>query len=300
MAQPWELRRRAEDRIWRAWYAALISGVATLLLTFWASRGPADDPNRVVISVDALLTLLLGWLVSRYHSRIAGLLRSALGLTLLALASQNGLAQARVLSAPPEPSLLNITRQWSRASSLGDLRELRTEPDHRELRVWLGFGLTTETQGVILRRANGRWSGFFARVMRCEIQIPRAVGDTASRATMERYNAEARKRCGTTVADVSPGSQVVTTDTLLVAPLNLPDSTIQAAWTDAERAGVSRLPPRVAHSANVDDAAVFVVELRNGNDYRASTIEQLEHPETEADQQVKDIYAALVTRLRNP
>ena len=221
-------------------------------------------------------------------------------LALIVLVAPRVAAQARVVSAPPEPSLLNIIGQWSRASTLGDLRELRTEADHRELRVWLGFGLTTETQGVILRRAHGRWSAYFARVMRCEIQIPRSVGDTASRATMERYNAEARKRCGTTVADVSPGSQVVTTDTLLVAPLNLPDSTIEAAWRAAERAGVSRLPPRVARSTSADDAATFVIELRSGNEYRASTIEQLEHPETEADQQVKDIYAAVVTRLMSP
>ena len=70
----WEIRRRAEDRIWRAWYAALISGVGGLLLTFWASRGPADDPRHVVISVDAVLTVLLGWLVGRYRSRVAACL----------------------------------------------------------------------------------------------------------------------------------------------------------------------------------------------------------------------------------
>jgi len=226
--------------------------------------------------------------------------RAVVAVALVVSVSHAGGAQARVLSAPPEPSLLNITRQWSRASSLGDLRELRTEPDYRELRVWLGFGLTTETQGLIVRRANGHWSAFFARVMRCEIEIPRSVGDTASRATMQRYTAEARRHCGTTVPNVTPGARVLTTDTLLVAQLSLPDSMIEAAWTAAERAGVSRLPPRVARSVSVDDAAVYVIELRNGNDYRASTIEQLDHPETEADQQVKDVYAALMTRLRTP
>lgn len=230
---------------------------------------------------------------------MTNLCRFAFALGFVLSASQTGRAQARVVSAPPEPSLLSITRQWSRASSLGDLRELRTDSDYRELRVWLGFGLTTETQGFVLRRAKGRWSALFARVMRCEIQIPRSVGDTASRATMEHYNAEARKRCGTTVADVSPGSQVVTTDTLLIAALTLPDSTIEAAWTAALRAGASELPPRVARSGAVDDVATFVIELRSGNDYRASAIEQLEHPETTADQQVKDVYAAVVTRLRN-
>lgn len=226
-----------------------------------------------------------------------GLSRYSVALVLAV--AQTGFAQARVVSAPPEPSLLNITGQWSRASSLGDLRELRADRDYRELRVWLGFGLTTETQAVVLRRSNNHWSAFFARVMRCEMQIPRSVGDTASRATIERYNAEARRHCGTSVADVAPGSQVITTDTLLVAPLSVPDSTIEAAWTAAVRAGLMQLPPRVGRSTSMDDVATFVIELRTGNDYRASVIEQLERPETEADQQVKDIYAAVVTRLQN-
>lgn len=224
---------------------------------------------------------------------------AAFALALCGSVARAGFAQARVVSAPPEPSLLNIVGQWSRASSLGDLRELRLDRDYRELRVWLGFGLTTETQALILRRSNNHWSGFFARVMRCEMQIPRSVGDTASRATIERYNGEARKHCGTSVADVAPGSQVITTDTLLVAPLSVPDSTIEAAWTAAVSAGLLQLPPRVARSASMDDVATFVIELRMGNDYRASAIEQLERPETQADQQVKDIYAAVVTRLRN-
>jgi hypothetical protein len=227
------------------------------------------------------------------------LLRPALALALCVSLSRSAGAQARVVSAPPEPSLLNLTRQWSRASRLGDLRELRTDRDFRELRVWLGFGFTTETQGLILRRATGRWSAFFARVMRCEMQIPRTVGDTASRATMEQYNAQARQHCGVSVADVAPGSQVVTTDTLLVSPLDLPDSTIEAAWGDAVRAGVLQLPPVVTRGASVDNAATFVIELRTGSDYRASAIEQLERPETPADQQAKDIYAAVVARLQN-
>lgn len=225
--------------------------------------------------------------------------RSAAAVLLGVSVSHAALAQARIVSAPPEPSLLNIIGQWSRASSLRDLRELRAGGDYQELRVWLGFGLTSETQGLVLRRANKQWSAFFARVMRCEMQIPRTVGDTASRATMERYNAEARQHCGTSVADVAPGSQVITTDTLLVARLTVPDSTIEAAWTAAVHAGALQLPPRVARSTSLDDVATFVIELRTGNDYRASAIEQLERPETKADQQAKDIYAAVVARLRN-
>ncbi len=224
-------------------------------------------------------------------------LRSAL--TLAVLVSQAAFAQARVLSAPPEPSLLNITRQWSRASSLGDLRELRMGSDHRELRVWGGYGLTTGTQGVVLRRANGQWSAFLARVMRCEIQIPRVVGETASRVTIQHYAEEARRQCGTKLRDLSPGGQIITTDSLFVAPLSVPQSIIEEAWTTAVRAGVFQLPGRVERNRAMDDVFMYVVELRSGGDYRASVIEHLDRPETQADQQVRDVYAAVSRILKD-
>ena len=223
-------------------------------------------------------------------------LRSALALAVLF--SEDAVSQARVLSAPPEPSLLNITRQWSRASSLGDLRELRAGSGYLELRVWGGYALTTGTQGVVLRRDEGRWSAFLARVMRCELQIPKGVGDTASRATMRRYVAEARRQCGT-VTDLGAGARVITADTLVVARLSAPDSAIENAWNAAVRAGAFQLPGRIERNRGMDDVFMYVVELRNGGDYRASVIEHLERPETAADQQVRDVYIA-VSRLLAP
>jgi hypothetical protein len=217
----------------------------------------------------------------------------------VALISRAALAQVRIASAPSEPSLLNITREWSRASALGDLRELPADGNRLELRVWGGYGLATATQGVILRRTGGRWSAFLARVIRCEIQIPRSVGDTASRATMRQYTAEARRHCGTTVTDVSAGSQVLATDTLLVAPIEAADSTIEQAWSAAMRAGAPELPKSIDRGRVIDDAFTFVVELRRGNEYRASVIEHVERAETRADEQVREVYAA-VNRLLPP
>src|SRR4029079_277238 len=121
----------------------------------------------------------------------------------------------------------------------------------------------------------------------------------ASRATMQRYTAEARRHCGTAVTDVSAGSQVLATDTLLVAPLNVPDSTIAEAGNMAERGGAFELPARVDRNRVLDDAFIYVVELRRGNDYRASVIEHTERAETRVDQHVRDIYAA-VNRLLAP
>jgi hypothetical protein len=220
-------------------------------------------------------------------------------LALIALVSQAGFAQARVLSAPPEPSLLNITREWSRASTLRDLRELKTASDYLELRVWGGYGLTMRTQGVVLRRSSGRWSAFLARVLRCEIQIPRSVGDTASRLTIERYGADARRHCGTPVVDIGAGSQIITADSLLVERLSVPDSIIEGAWTGAVGAGVFELPARVERKRAMDDAFMYVVELRRGSEYRASVIEHLQPAESHADQQIKDIYA-IVNRVLPP
>lgn len=219
-------------------------------------------------------------------------------LALAVLLSQAGWAQARVVSAPPEPSLLNLTQGWSRTSSLGDLRELKTSSDYLELRVWGGFGFGM-TQAVVLRRASGRWSALLARVRRCAIQIPIAVGDTASAVTMRNFVREARRQCDTPLGDVSAGMRIITADTLAVDALGVADSVIDGAWTAAVRAGVLGLPGKVTHTASTSSDFTYVVELRRGSEYRASEIEHLERPETEADRQVKEVYAA-VNRILPP
>ena len=225
------------------------------------------------------------------------LLRGVLGLVVVF--SQVALAQAKVVSAPPEPSLLNITRHWSRPSNLGDLREIRTGRGYLELRVWGGYTLTTGTQGVVLRRTDGRWSAFLARVLRCAMQLPSNVSDTASPATMQRYRAEARRQCGTTLHEVGAGARILTSDSLVVEPLSVPEAAIEGAWTAAVRAGAFELPGRVRRTGAMDDVFTYVVELRSGDEYRASMIEHVERPETRADQQIKDVYAA-VSRVLKP
>ena len=224
-------------------------------------------------------------------------LRTALALVVLL--SQAGVAQARVVSEPPEPSLLNITRQWSRASSLGDLRELRAGPGYLELRVWDGYALTGGTQAVVLRRSNGHWMAFLARVLRCETQVPPAVWDTASRATVQRYTTEARRHCGSALVGVSAGARILVTDSLDVERLSVSEAMIEDSWTAAVRAGAFELPGRVARDRAIDDAFTYVIEIRRGDDYRASAIEHVDGPETAADQQVKDVYTAVI-RVLNP
>ena len=93
--------------------------------------------------------------------------------------------------------------------------------------------------------------------------------------------------------------RVITTDTLGVEGLTVPDSVIESAWMAAVRGGVFQLPGHVARNWIRDDGFTYVIELRRGDDYRASVIEHLERPETDADQQVKQIYAA-VNRVLPP
>jgi len=215
-----------------------------------------------------------------------------LALAIIGLSSRPASGQARVVSAPSEPSLLNLTTAWSRASPLGDPRELRTRSDYLELRVWHGFG-PAETQAVVLRRTDGHWSASLARVLRCEIQIPKSVRDTASQATMRFYVAEARRQCGTSIVDVAAGARIITTDTLLVQHLEVPEPDIETAWKDALEAGVLHLPGRVKRDSTVDNGSTYVIELRRGNEYRASEIEDLERPQVDADTQAKQVYAAV-------
>lgn len=217
---------------------------------------------------------------------------SLLVLAMTVLLSPPAVGQARVVSIPPEPSLLNLTTSWSRASTLGVLRELKVRSDHIELRVWRGYG-PSETQAVVLRRVDGQWSASFARVIRCEIQIPTSVGDTASDATIRGYVAEARRKCGTSLTDVGAGARIIAADTVLVQQLTVPESEIETAWKDALNAGVHRLPVRVKRNGTTGDSITYVVELRRGDEYRAAEIEHVEQPETEADTQVKEVYAAV-------
>ncbi len=220
-------------------------------------------------------------------------------IAILVLFAQPSLGQARVVSAPAEPSLLNLTTSWARASTLGDLREMRTRSDHLELRVWHGYG-PAETQAVVIRRSDGHWSAYLGRVIRCEIQIPPAVADTASPPTMRGFVADARRKCGTSVTDAGAGARIITADTLIVQQLDVPEPEIETAWTDAVGAGVLQLPGRVKRSRPMDEGMMYVIELRRGDEYRASEIEQLEQPEVKADSQVKQVYAAVRRLVSRP
>ena len=114
---------------------------------------------------------------------------------------------------------------------------------------------------------------------------------------MGRFVADARRNCGVSVVDVAPGARLIAADTLVVQPLEIPEADIEAVWKETQAAGVEALPARVQHRPASTDGSTYVIELRRGNEYRASEIEDVERPEVKADSQVKQIYDAL-KRLR--
>jgi len=62
---------------------------------------------------------------------------------------------------------------------------------------------------------------------------------------------------------------------------------------------VLQLPPQVQRSAAPSSDFTYVVEVRRGNEYRASQIEHVEQAESDADRQIQAVYAA-VSRLLPP
>jgi hypothetical protein len=201
-------------------------------------------------------------------------------------------AQVMVVSAPKEPSLLTMTRDWSRASTLGDLREIDLRSEDIEVRACGGYGLTS-TEATVLRRDNGEWSARRAWLVNCTLHVPIPVGDTASELTMQQFVAEARRDCGGTRGDVSRGALVISADTLGVEALTASSAAIDSVWNTAVLAGLFALPSHVERKWMMVDGFTYVIEVRQGNLYRAVEIEHLEHPEVAADSVVKQVYAAL-------
>jgi hypothetical protein len=86
-------------------------------------------------------------------------------------------------------------------------------------------------------------------------------------------------------------------DTLIVEQVAR-NADLEKAWRDAVRAGVLALPPKRWRGAM--DGGDYVIEVRRGNEYRASVIEVVDPPEVDADRQVKAIYKIVMTGLLFP
>jgi len=70
----------------------------------------------------------------------------------------------------------------------------------------------------------------------------------------------------------------VETDTLALQRLRITSAAIGRAWNDAIDAGVAQLPELSPRHALMLDGLTFVTEMRVGNEYRASQIEDAATP----------------------
>jgi hypothetical protein len=194
------------------------------------------------------------------------------------------------VNAPAGVSLLEFTDEWARGSPLGDLRQGKVDPNDIEVRAWGGFGFGTTA--TIIRRREGRWRAWHAQVVQCTITVPPAVSDTASEKSMASFRAMARKNCNTSLGNTHGGT-LINADSLILAPLDVSAKAIEDAWNDAVHAGLLELPPKVKRKWNRVDGVSYVIEVRQGPNYSASVIEDVDPPEVPADAQVKRVFRAI-------
>jgi len=158
-------------------------------------------------------------------------------------------AQATVLEQPASPSLLDFVHQWELKLTIGDLRTLTMADSARELRFWEGFGLGG-TRGLLLRRTGtGEWS---ARSF------------------------------------VIQGMNVMRTDTLSL-PTTASIYHPERVWANLVAIGMLTLPTSVPRKWMMLDGHTYVLEVRVGQFYRASVIEDLEKPEVPADATIRQL-----------
>ena len=89
---------------------------------------------------------------------------------------------------------------------------------------------------------------------------------------------------------------VVNADTLAIREVKADARAIEGAWDAAMQEGLLTLPAEVVRKWVMLDGFTYVIEVRRGAEYRASSIEHVGKPEVPADAQVKRVFEAL-TRL---
>jgi hypothetical protein len=193
--------------------------------------------------------------------------------------------------APGRETLLRFTQEWGRESALGELSMRSMGASDVEVRFWGGYGLFG-TSAMVLRRTGDVWQAWRAEVQPCPVVLPMPVGDTVSERTLTYYRREARKTCGDRRSDTLSAAAMFRADTVGLYPL--PSADYEAYWQELKQNGLAQLPPEVHRGWMMLDGHTYVVEVRRGNDYRASVIEHTK-PESRADTLVQRL-AALIRR----
>lgn len=227
-----------------------------------------------------------------------------IALALLAVAPRAVAQVATVVSEPEGDYLLEVTREWSALAGLGDLRSKPLGQDDIELRVWGGYGLAG-TRAAILRRINGEWEGLSLYVERhtaaATDSLAKAEGvlpPCVVEAMADRCKVDESRMMGSgpTAGQVVGVLYHLECPHARRVPENYRQESYARLWEDVVEAGVLTLPPEVERAWVMTDGHSYVVEVRQGDAYRASSIEHTT-PEVEADRQVQAVAQRLAGML---
>ncbi len=87
-------------------------------------------------------------------------------------------------------------------------------------------------------------------------------------------------------------------DTVLVSPLNHPQTKLNQLWNELLDAGLLDLPTHVEDNILVTDGRHFVVEVRIGNLYHASVLTYFEESRVKAHKTIKKLAKILYKSLK--
>ena len=126
-------------------------------------------------------------------------------------------------------------------------------------------------------------------------QRRRSIGDLPADyvvATTEWWGACAER----SPPDSLPEAVPLTTDTLDATPVS-PRADVSDVWKELVDAGIATLPTSVRRSEIMMDGTSYVVQLRMGQEYRVSRIQEWHTVETPADKAIQRINAILTQRI---
>lgn len=196
--------------------------------------------------------------------------RAARAVILLFVFRASAGAQATSIATPDGAFLIQTADRLARSSPLGSLALREMGPTDIEIRVWTGFG-ATGIEGMAMRRAAAGWSAWYMAVIPCSLRLEKWIADTAGPATMAQFRKMAGQACGLSIARPGYNATVINFDSLLTIPL--PQLNADSVWTAVLATGVRDLPLDNGVAAPLQrETTAHVVELREGNRYRASEI----------------------------
>lgn len=200
----------------------------------------------------------------------------------------------RITDLPPDP-IVAATEWWGATDRRFEhMRYKELGPDDIELRFWAGYGLVG-TRGIFMLRKDREWRAWRVDVKRCAVSLPPSVADTLSETSENRYLQQARRDCDARKRDTLSVASVLSSDTLDAIPVS--DSGLADVWTQLVTVGIATLPTSVHRSQMMTDGHTYVVQLRMGQEYRVSRIEQWHVVETPADKAIQRINAILTQRI---